>query len=66
MILLSFRFSGSRQVRLGTLAHQNRQQALGPALAALDRHTLFDVLGEASPRVLSIRRMAWRHSAATL
>ncbi len=32
-------------VGLAALAHQNRQQTLGPAFAALDRHADFDVLG---------------------
>ena len=32
-------------VGLAALAHQNRQQALGPALATLDRHADFDVIG---------------------
>lgn len=49
---------GQNQIRFGLFAHQNRQQALRPALAALDRHTQFDIFGDASPRVLSISRMA--------
>ncbi|MNF55727.1 hypothetical protein D3C84_371990 [compost metagenome] len=34
---------GQQLVGLGAAAHENRQQALGPALATLDRDALFDI-----------------------
>ncbi|MNF91311.1 hypothetical protein D3C84_739080 [compost metagenome] len=64
MMMLSLRFSGSK--RFGSLRGLIRidRKPFGPLLPRWIGTPCSTSAGVASPRVWSIRRMAWRHSAA--